>query len=344
VTALPSAAAVLDSALAAGVYTAVSAEIGDARGPRWSYHTGRLARDSETLVDGDTVFDLASLTKVISTAVIALHLVEQRTLDLDRRVATLLPPWARPDRDTVTVRDLLTHSSGLPAWRDYFRRFAGLHSYVAAIAAEPLEYPPRTASVYSDLGFIVLGAVLEELGAAALDQQFDEWKVRAGIELPLTYCPPDRWRTRTAATEYDAWRGRLLQGDVHDENAAALGGVAPHAGLFGTAAAVGAAARWWMRQITSDPARLFVTRAGVAGSSRALGWDTMLPTSSCGTLMSPHAFGHTGFTGTTLWIDPAPGHYFVLLTNRVHMDRASERIQQVRREFHDAAYRDLASC
>ena len=152
------------------------------------------------------------------------------------------------------------------------------------------------------------------------------------------------WRRETAPTERDAWRGRLLLGEVHDENAWALGGAAGHAGLFGTAAAVGACARHVL-QVLSGRTGAFARgtletfiarREEVPGSSRALGWDTMLPTSSCGTRMSPRAFGHTGFTGTSLWIDPDRAVYVALLTNRVHPTRANDAIRSVRPAVHDA--------
>jgi CubicO group peptidase (beta-lactamase class C family) len=150
------------------------------------------------------------------------------------------------------------------------------------------------------------------------------------------------WQPRTAVTVHDAWRGRTLQGEVHDENAAALGGVAAHAGLFGTAAAVGAAARWWLRELAAGGAAPFVERSSVPGSSRALGWDSMLPSSSCGSLMSATAIGHTGFTGTSLWLDPARDRYFVLLTNRVHAQQSTDAIRRVRRDYHNAVHQDLS--
>jgi CubicO group peptidase (beta-lactamase class C family) len=165
----------------------------------------------------------------------------------------------------------------------------------------------------------------------------------------LQFLPPAKWRARTAPTERDPWRQRLLVGEVHDENAAALGGVAGHAGLFGTAPAVGAFARHLLQVLDGRTGvfaeaslRRFVSRrAGVAASSRALGWDTMLPTSSCGTRMSPAAFGHTGFTGTSLWLDPATGVYVVLLTNRVHPARDNDAIQRVRPALHDAVMSEV---
>jgi CubicO group peptidase (beta-lactamase class C family) len=171
-----------------------------------------------------------------------------------------------------------------------------------------------------------------------------------GIFEDLQFKPPGGWRSRIAPTEFDAWRGRLLVGDVHDENAAALGGAAGHAGLFGTAAAVGQHARHLLQILAGRggaferaTVETFVTkRAGIPGSSRALGWDTMLPTSSCGRRMSPRAFGHTGFTGTSLWIDPDRETYVVLLTNRVCPSRENDAIKMVRPAVHDAVMDALA--
>jgi CubicO group peptidase (beta-lactamase class C family) len=201
--------------------------------------------------------------------------------------------------------------------------------------------------VYSDLGFILLGIVLEQVGGGSLADQFATWRAAIGLTEPLDFQPPPEWHARTAFTEHYESRGTPLQGVVHDQNTAALGGVAAHAGLFGTAAAVGAAARWWLARlrghddsatgVSANAARIFTRRSIVPGSSRALGWDTMLPTSSCGTRMSPSAIGHTGFTGTSLWIDPDRDAYYVLLTNRVLASNTSDEIQRVRREFHEAA-------
>jgi CubicO group peptidase (beta-lactamase class C family) len=256
--------------------------------------------------------------------------------------------WSGQDREAVTIADLLEHSSGLPGHRPYFKTMTGRAAYERAICEEPLEYTPRSKSIYSDLGFILLGFILEDAADAALDAQFDVWRRQAGIDAPLAFTPLAEWRRRIAPTEQDEWRGRLLVGEVHDENASALHGVAGHAGLFGTARGVGESARWWMSAMTSrsDPAlqRLavsFVLKSSVAGSSRALGWDRMLTTSSCGTKMSARAIGHTAFTGPSLWIDPERDVYFALLNNRVHPTRANDQIQQVRRAFHDAVIDDL---
>jgi CubicO group peptidase (beta-lactamase class C family) len=217
----------------------------------------------------------------------------------------------------------------------------GREAIEAAIGAAALDRPPGTAAVYSDLGFILLGLMLERLGGARLDDQFEPIARACGPT--LGFSPPAAWRERIAPTEFDPWRGRLLRGEVHDENAAVLEGVAGHAGLFGTAAEVGAFARLALATFrtptivgTPDTMRTFAARSSVPGSSRALGWDTMLPTSSCGTRMSASAIGHTGFTGPSLWIDVERDLYLVLLTNRVHPTRDNVRLRALRPRIHDA--------
>jgi CubicO group peptidase (beta-lactamase class C family) len=341
VTSLPRAEQVLDRARAGNAFSAATADVGDANAAMWQYAAGRLGFESDTRVNIDTVFDVASLTKVLATTTLAVDLSVRGRLDVERPVNAYLADWSTPDRAGVTVRDLLEHTSGLPAYREYFRTLSGRDEFLRAIAAEPLEYAPRSASTYSDLGFMLLGFILEDVGGAPLDRQFAGWRAREGLSAPLMYRPPPEWRARTALTEHDSWRGRVLQGEVHDENAAALGGVAAHAGLFGTAAAVGEVARWWLANVDTPAVRAFVRKTTVSGSSRAMGWDTMLPTSSCGARLSSRAFGHTGFTGTSLWIDPDRNAYIVLLTNRVHPTRRNDGITAVRREFHDAVALDL---
>ncbi len=194
---------------------------------------------------------------------------------------------------------------------------------------------------------MLLGFILD--GDVPLPSRFDAMLAQMGIVQEVQFTPPEIWRARTAPTEHDPWRGRLLTGEVHDENAHALGGVAGHAGLFGTAAAVGDYARHLLQILDGrsgafrrETLETFIARqATIPGSSRALGWDTMLPTSSCGTRMSPRAFGHTGFTGTSLWIDPDRGVYVVLLTNRVHPTRDNDAMKQLRPALHDAVMEDL---
>ena len=357
------AATILRDGIASRAFPAAAIEVGSREAIHWNAAFGRLTYDAgadETT--SETIFDLASLTKVIATTTLAMRAIDEHLLRLDDRVAEWIPEWTGGDRRDVTIADLLGHSSGLTAYLPYFRDFTGRPEFQQAIAASVLEYAPRTKAIYSDLGFILLGFILEDAerrtshhwpGATdpscALDVQFRRIASYLTPE-PLAYRPPRDWRPRTAPTEHDEWRGRTLVGEVHDENTWALGGVAAHAGLFGTAGAVGAFARAALHtihgaQVLARPEtmRAFIARRDVPGSSRALGWDTMLPTSSCGTLMKPTAIGHTGFTGTSLWIDWERDLYVVLLTNRVHPSRDNLAIRQVRPRLHDAVVAEIAS-
>ena len=290
----------------------------------------------------DTVFDLASLTKVIATTSLMMRAVDQQRVEVTDLVSRWLVDWRGHDRAAVTVEHLLAHESGLTAYLPFYRDHRGRPEFEHAICTLPLEYQPRSQSVYSDLGFILLGFILEDAGGRSLESQFERFVVHHGWDM-LGFRPTADTRSLTAPTEVDPWRGRLLVGEVHDENTWALSGVAGHAGLFGTANAVGQFARSVLRQFRGDTplARTatferFVTRSAVAQSTRALGWDTMRPTSSCGTRMSPSSIGHTGFTGTSLWIDPVADVYAVLLTNRVCPSRDNNTILNTRPSFHDA--------
>ena len=325
---------IVTKAIADRIFPGAVIETGRANGPIGTFAAGTLTYDpASPAVNSQTIYDLASLTKVIATAALMAGEVASGRMRLNDRVRHWIESWTGEERQIVTVRDLLEHASGLPAHRNYFESRHGRAAFELAICEEPLDYPPRTKSVYSDPGFMLLGFAMENAAGESLDRQFDRWRDRELHEdTELTFRAPDDWRSRIAPTE-NTELGEERRGEVHDENAAALGGVAAHAGLFGTAAAVGACARWWMK---SPSLPLFATKTTVPGSSRALGWDTMLPTSSCGTKMSSSAIGHTGFTGTSLWIDPSNDVYVVILTNRVHPTREREGIQGVRRALHDA--------
>ena len=327
---------IVRKAIADRVFPGAVIEVGRTQGPMLLIESGTLTYESGSpRVTPHTIYDLASLTKVIGTAALMAGEVATGRMRLNDRVRHWIESWTGDDRQIVTLRDLLEHASGLPGHRKYFESRQGRPSFEIAICEEPLDYPPRTKSIYSDPGFMLLGFAMEHAAGEPLDRQFDRWRARELSEdTELMYRPPDHLRPRIAPTE-NTELGEELRGDVHDENARALGGVASHAGLFGTAAAVGAAARWWMK---SPSLSLFATKTTVPGSSRALGWDTMLPTSSCGTKMSAGAIGHTGFTGTSLWIDPGRDLYVVILTNRVHPTREGEGIQDVRRALHDAIF------
>ena len=332
----PSVASLIERAIAARAFPGATVEAGRHDGARWRGAFGRFTyADDAPAVAPDTIFDLASLTKVLAATTQAMRAIEAGALALDAPIAAHLPDWRGADRAEVTIADLLEHASGLTAYLPFFRDHHNRAEFARAISTLPLEYAPRTRSIYSDLGFILLGFILEDAGfpLGAFRAQTDD----------LRFCPPREWKARCAPTELDLWRGRLLQGEVHDENAWVLGGIAGHAGMFGTAAAVGAFARdvlQGLRGVTTfarpETFARFAARSRVPGSSRALGWDTMLPTSSCGTRLSPRAIGHTGFTGTSLWIDPQLDLYVVFLTNRVHPSRENNAIQPVRRALHDA--------
>ncbi len=330
---------IVKKAIADRIFPGAVVEVGRASGSLYTLTAGALTYDQASpAVSETTIYDLASLTKVLATAALMTGEVSSGRMRLNDRVRHWIDGWTGEERQVVTIRDLLEHASGLPGHRPYYTSRSGRASFEMAICEEPLDYPPRTASIYSDPGFMLLGFAIENAAAAPLDRQFDAWRDRelgAGIE--LRFCPGAESLDLIAPTEHTE-HGDERRGEVHDENAAALGGVAAHAGLFGTASAVGACARWWMR---SPALPTFAEKTTVPGSSRALGWDTMLPTSSCGTQMSARAIGHTGFTGTSLWIDPEQDVYVVILTNRVHPTREGEGIQDVRRAVHDAIVTSL---
>lgn len=346
---LEAVADLLSDAVTARVTPGAVVHTGTSLGPRWTLAAGHLtyAADAD-LVTPATVYDLASLTKVLATTVLAMRHACTGALPLDTIVADRLPQCSAQPR--ITVADLLEHAAGLPAHRPFFREVAGRAGYLARIAAEPSAYTPRTTHAYTDLGFMLLGLLIEDAGGAPLPVQFDRVVCDALGPAEIAYGMRDGWRARVAPTSVSPWRERMLVGEVHDDNAAALGGAAGHAGLFGTAAAVGAFARWFLALwqgrvivsagITRAQARRFAARGTVARSSRALGWDTMQPGSSCGPRLSPRAIGHTGYTGTSLWIDPDRDLYVVLLTNRVHPgsggDGGADGIKALRVAVHDA--------
>jgi CubicO group peptidase (beta-lactamase class C family) len=349
------AAALLRESVDARVFPAAVAEVGSADDVLWRERFGRLSFDDDApAVQVDTIFDLASLTKPLATAAVVLDLAARGDVRLEDPVSRFFPEWSGADREPATIRHLLEHAAGLsPRLLD--RPPHDRRAFEHDICTMPLEYAPGTRSLYTDLGYILLGFCAEQRGRGALPDQAIDLLMRAvdadGVlgEVGLFARVSHDLLARTAPTvplPDDARRGRRLIGEVHDNYAALLGGFAGHAGLFGTAIGVGRIARTLLRSLRGDvsPVAAFspdvvkgaIRKSTVPGSSRAIGWDTMLPTSSCGTQLSPEAFGHVGFTGTSLWIDPVRDRYFVLLTNRVCDGGTSEQMQHVRRAFHDA--------
>jgi uncharacterized protein YbbC (DUF1343 family)/beta-glucosidase-like glycosyl hydrolase len=315
---------------------------------------GRLAYAADApAVAADTIYDLASLAKVIATTTMAMILVDEGRLDLDKPVRDFLPRFTGGAKDRVTVRHLLTHSSGVDWWKPLYQELSGQAAYVERIEQMDLVYEPGSKTLYSDLGLILLGEILERIAGEPLDV-FTRGRVFRPLGMVDTmFRPPPRLLPRIAPTEDDPWRGRLLRGEVHDENAAGLGGVAPHAGLFSTAGDLARFAQMILnggvfehrRIVSRATVEQFTRPAGlVPGSSRALGWDMKSPEgySSAGTLLSAGSFGHTGFTGTSIWIDPARELFVILLTNRVHPTRENKQIREARPAIADAVVRALA--
>ena len=321
----------------------------------------------------DTVFDLSSLTKPLATATAFMLLVQDRKVQLDDRVTRFFPNFGVHGKTYVTFRHLLAHCSGLAAWRPYFREIArrdreGRLNFLASQGAkefvyekihrEPAEYETGTQSLYSDLGFMLLGQLIELVTRGPLDRFcreriFRPLGLRATGFVDLTELRARRLTPvteRIAATERCPWRLKVLCGEVHDDNAYAMGGVAGHAGLFASAPDIDALVcrlrACWRGEdsfVASGLVREFWTRrATVPGSTWALGWDTPTPeASSAGRHISGRAVGHLGFTGTSLWIDLERDAHVILLTNRVHPRRDNDAIKALRPAVHDAVLEAL---
>jgi len=343
------ARSILNDGVRMKAFPAAVIEVGTADTVLWHEAFGHCTYDTDTpATDSETIFDLASLTKVIATTTLLMGLQEASKIHTNEQVSLRLSRWTNNDRSAVTISDLMDHSSGLSAHQPLYHTCTGRQEFEEAICDLPLEYAPRSQSIYSDLGFILLGFLIEDVGGQSLADQFMAFTKRADLN-DLRYDPPDTWRSRIAPSGFSQWRNRLLHAEVHDDNAWALGSAAGHSGLFGSATAVGKFARLILQGYESETVfgrtetvRAFTTRSGVPNSSRALGWDRMLPTSSCGTRMSPSSIGHTGFTGTSLWIDPAIDLYIVLLANRLYptTNNAHTAIQTIRPLLHDAVIKD----
>ncbi len=320
------------------------------------YPLGRLNYSAKSpAVKTGTIYDVASLTKVIVTTTAAMMLVARQQIDLDAPVARYLPPCSRgtalPDwRNDITIRQLLLHTSGLPAHREFFRKAKARADVRKLLFAESLISRPGTRIEYSDLGFILLGDIIERLTGKRLDQ-FATSEIFAPMGMQNSLFNPSRaLRPRIAPTQDDTvYRKRLLHGEVDDANAFAMGGVAGHAGLFSTANDVAIFAQMMLnggvyahtRILPRSVVEQFTKRVQVGDSARAMGWDVPTGESSSGHYFSEQSYGHNGFTGTSVWIDPAKRIFVILLTNRVHPSAANEKIRQVRPALHDAILETL---
>ena len=320
---------------------------------------GKLTRDAKAgAVTADTIYDLASLTKPIVTTTSVMILVQQKRLDLETPVVRYLPEFAAaaksdPDpswRARVTIQMLLLHDSGLPAHREYYKEVKTRDAVLARVLAEPLLHEPGRLVEYSDLGFILLGEIVERVSGKSLDRY-----ARQNIFAPLgldnsEFNPPPKLRAEIAPTEDDkTFRKRLIRGEVHDQNASVMDGVAGHAGLFSTAGDVAAFAQMILnggiyahhRIVSRATIEQFTARQTIGNSARTLGWDVSADPAATGHFFSPHSFGHYGYTGTSLWIDQERGLFIILLTNRVNPTVENIKIRQVRPALHDSVFEAL---
>ncbi len=290
-----------------------------------------------------TVFDLASLTKMVATTTSVMILVEQGKVDLDTPVCRYIPEFGKAAKENVTVRHLLTHTSGLPAWITLYQLGEGEKELFEVICNHELDTPPGYQRVYSDLGFITLGVLVERVSGLSLDR-FAEKYIFEPLNMEDTgFRPRGKLRKRAAATEFSPWHKRFLIGEVHDENAYAMGGVAGHAGLFSTADDLAIFCQMLLNEgsygdvriMKPETVRLMLTpQVGqevlergsgfLKGREQLLGWWQMgskPEVTGSGGLPSGKAYGHTGFTGTSIWIDPEHHIFAILLMNAVHPSR-----------------------
>jgi CubicO group peptidase (beta-lactamase class C family) len=343
---------ILEEAIASRVFPAASVAVTHAGRLVAEKALGRLTHDPDApssssssresgnlslQVTPSTLFDIASLTKV---------LYERGLLDLDAAVAAIVPEFiSDKERDSrrheVTLRMLLAHSSGLPAYQKLFLQARTRDELLPAAFTTPLAADPATRAAYSDIGFIILGIVLERLADESLDR-FCQREIFAPLAMTGTiFNPPAEMRAAIPPTADDqTFRHRIIQGEVYDENAYVLGGIAAHAGLFSTPRDLARFAHAMLNPgqiLRPETVALFTRRESTPhGTSRALGWDTPSSPSQSGKYFSPGSYGHLGYTGTSLWIDPTRQISVTLLTNRTWPDSKNQAIKQLRPDFHNA--------
>ena len=311
------------------------------------YAVGSLDWKPSPVPDENTMWDMASLTKVVGMTTAVMQLTEAGRVNLDAPVQRYVAEFQGPNKEQVTVRHLLTHTSGMPAWRPLYKETTSPEAARALAVATALDTLPGVRMVYSDLGAIILGQIVERVSGEKLDEYLAR-HVFGPLGMTSTrYRPGADVRPRVAPTEYDSWRQRQIRGEVHDENAFALGGVSGHAGLFSTAHDVARFCRMYLnggtlggvRIVKPETIRRFIAVQDSTLSNRALGWETPNGSNSAGHLLTRPAFGHTGFTGTSIWVDPSRDLFVILLTNRVNPTRQNLRIGGVRTALADVVVR-----
>jgi CubicO group peptidase (beta-lactamase class C family) len=283
-------------------------------------------------------WDLASVTKPVVGIVVA-ALAERGVLSLDDPLPRHLPSYAGTDKATITVRQLLLHTSGLPGGTPLWRTHGTRSALLEAIRTTPLPVAPGTRVEYSSQGFILLGLIASAASGTPLDRLVADLVTTPAGLTGTGFGPVDN----AVATEDCPWRGHVVRGQVHDENAVVLGGICGHAGLFaplGDVERLGRVLAGGAAPLLKPATHAEMITCATPGLRRGLAWQGLdVPGSPVGTALQPDSYGHTGFTGTSLWVEPARGRYYVLLTNRVHPSRTANTITTVRREFHNAAVR-----
>jgi CubicO group peptidase (beta-lactamase class C family) len=304
---------------------------------------GRFTYDPNSPeVEPATIYDIASVTKVVATTTAAMILYDQGSLNLEAKVVDFFPEFGtEPGKKQVTVRMLLAHSSGLPAYERLFERAKSRGELLRLALETPLVQPPLERAEYSDIGFIILGEIVSKLARQALDR-FCAEQIFKPLRMSFTcYRPPKEGQPRIVPTVEGDFRGKIIQGEVNDENAWVMGGVAGHAGVFSNVNDLSQFALCMLRLgspiVKASTLYLFTRRETMpVGTSRALGWDTPSSPSQSGQYFSQRSFGHLGYTGTSLWCDPVRQLSVSFLTNRVWPDRSSQAIKYIRPRFHDA--------
>jgi serine-type D-Ala-D-Ala carboxypeptidase len=337
-------AKVLDRALTDSAFPGAIAVVGNHDGVLVERAVGHIDWSPSPAPDDHTLWDIASLTKVTGMTAAMMQLVEQGKIDLDAPAQRYIPEWTGPNKERVTVRHLLTHSSGLPAFKPYDKITTNADSIAKLMFATPLDTLPGARMVYSDIGAYMLGRLVERVSGETLDQYVVRHVFQPLGMNETRYNPPAGWMARIAPTEIDPLRGGKVRGKVHDERAYYLGGVSAHAGIFSSAHDLARFARMYLNGGTLDGVRVvrpetiqrFTTLQDSTLSNRALGWEKPTGRNSAGHLMSSRAFGHTGFTGTSIWIDPSRDLFVILLSNRVNPTRENNRIGGVRTALADA--------
>lgn len=348
---LHNAFALIDNAITNGVIPGAVAHI-RCGGRSFEYASGNaIVTDNDMLsVTIDTLYDCASLTKVVATLPLTLMLVEAGELGLDDLAASLIPEFRDHGKEMITIRHLLAHTSGFPAHRDLYSHGWSPDEIVQELNRIELEYRPGEGCQYSCLGYIVLGRIIEHVCGQPLAQAAEQMLLKPLGMADSGYKPPQEKRLRIAATEYDARLGEYCWGRVHDENAAALGGIAGNAGLFATARDLARYSSLWLRR-TEEPRHgtkllsdsiiqeaIRCQTAAIPDAKRGLGWVLRGDVADfAGKGWSCRSFGHTGFTGTSIWIDPEWDTSVVLLTNRVHFGR-NKNVAELRQQFHEAVF------